>query len=122
MADVTPHVVMPQTRRSSWIKWLLILLVLGGASAGGIAYWKRSKETPVDFKTATIPRGDLTQPVTANGQLSPVINVQVGRQISGIINEIKVDFNSKANQDDGIAQIDPATYESRVVQPEADFL
>ncbi len=113
---------MPQTRRSSWINWLLILLVLGGAIAGGIAYWKRSKDTPVDFKTATIPRGDLTQAVTANGQLSPVINVQVGSQISGIINAIKVDFNSKVKQGDVIAQIDPATYESSVTQAEADLL
>ncbi len=113
---------MPQTRQSSWIKWLLILLVLGGAIVGGFAYLKRSKDTPVDFKTAAISRGDLTQAVTANGQLSPVINVQVGSQISGIINEIKVDFNSKVKQGDVIAQIDPATYESSVTQAEADLL
>ncbi len=113
---------MSQARPSNWLKWFLILLVLGGAAAGGFIYLKRSKETPVDFKTATISRGDLTQAVTANGQLSPVINVQVGSQISGIINEIKVDFNSKVKQGDVIAQIDPATYDQGVSQADADLM
>ena len=102
---------MALKRKSGWGKWVT-LLVLAGAVAAGVAWYnKRPKEDAPDYKTATIARGDITQIVTANGQLSPVKNVQVGSQVSGIITEIKVDFNSRVKEGEVIAQMDPSTYQ-----------
>lgn len=75
----------------------------------------------MDYKTSPVTRGDVTQIVTANGALNPVQLVEVGSQISGVITEIKVDFNSRVKAGDIIAQIDPATYVRAKGQAEAEL-
>lgn len=89
----------------------------------GLGAWSlkdRQARAP-QYQTATATRGDITQLVTATGQLNPVVNVQVGSQISGIIKELFVDFNSPVKQGQVIAQLDPATYEANARQAEADL-
>ena len=107
--------------RSSWLKWSLMMAVLAGVGVGAVAYVKRPKDAELDFKTAPITRGEITQVVTANGALNPVRTVTVGSQISGIITELKVDFNSKVRQGDELAKIDPATYERALARAVADL-
>lgn len=102
-------------------KWLLLLMLLGGAFAGWRWYQSRSNEAPLDYKTATVTRGDLVQVVTANGQINAVKNVTVGSQVSGIITDIKVDFNSRVTNGQVIAQIDPSTYLQNILQSEAEL-
>src|SRR5439155_10378277 len=75
----------------------------------------------LDFRTATVARGDIVQEVTANGALSPVKNVEVGSQVSGIINKINVDFNSRVKEGEVIAQIDPSTFQQNLNQAEAEL-
>jgi hypothetical protein len=48
-----------------------------------------------NYQTASITRGPVTQAVTATGTLNPVVNVQVGSQVSGNIAKLFVDFNSQ---------------------------
>ncbi len=107
--------------RSSWLKWLLMLVVLAGIGVGAVAYVKRPKDVELDFKTARVAQGELTQSVTANGALNPVRTVTVGSQISGIITELKVDFNSKVREGEELAKIDPATYERALARAVADL-
>ena len=112
---------MAVKRKSGWGKWVTLLVLAGAVAAGGAWYNKRPKEDAPDYKTAAVTRGDITQIVTANGQLSPVKNVQVGSQISGIITDIKVDFNSRVKEGEVIAQMDPSTYERAVDQADAEL-
>jgi HlyD family secretion protein len=102
--------------------WLILVLVLTAAGAGGW-WWYRQAQTNEEpqYLTATVARGKLTQMVTATGQLNPVVNVQVGSQISGIIQKLYVDFNSMVTQGQVIAQLDPATYQATVHQSEGDL-
>ena len=110
---------MPIRRKRSGWKWLVILLLLGGGVAAYWMYRNRPKVVVPEYKAAAAAMGDLTQTVTANGQLSAVKNVQVGSQISGIIKEVKVDFNTRVKEGQVIAQIDPSTYERNVEEAEA---
>src|SRR6266496_2171378 len=112
---------MPARKHSGAWKWLFLLLVLGGGLAGWWWYAKRPANSAPDYKTATVSKGDITQVVTANGQLSAVKNVSVGSQVSGIITEIKVDFNSRVTNHQVIAQIDPSTYQQNITQSEAEL-
>jgi HlyD family secretion protein len=113
---------MADRRKASWGKWIVILLLLAAAVAGGVAWYTyHGKDDNPDYKTAAVARGDITQIVTANGQLSAVKNVQVGSQISGILKEIKVDFNSRVKEGEVIAQIDPSTYDRAVEQADAEL-
>lgn len=103
------------------MKWILILLLLGGAAWGGWWYWNRPGEKQPEYRTATVVRGDLIQSVTASGQLNPVVNVQVGSQISGIIQQLYADFNSVVTQGQVIAVLDPSTYRAAVHQAEGEL-
>ena len=73
------------------------------------------------YQTATIARGPITQAVTATGTLNPVVNVQVGSQVSGNIAKLFVDFNSQVKAGQVVAQIDPALFQATVTQAEGDL-
>jgi HlyD family secretion protein len=112
---------MANKNSNGWLKWVVILLVLGGLAAGVIWYFVADHDSGSQYQTAQVTRGDLIQAVTASGQLNPVVNVQVGSQISGRINKILVDFNSEVKSNQVIAQIDPASYQAAVLRYEADL-
>ena len=101
------------------MKWLIILLLLAAVGGGGWWYYQKSHQAVPEYQTATVARGDLTQAVTATGQLGPVLNVQVGSQISGIVKSLLVDFNSVVKSNQLIAEIDPSTYQINVLKASA---
>jgi len=73
------------------------------------------------YQTATVTRGSITQAVTATGTLNPVVNVQVGSQVSGNISKLFVDFNSQVKSGQVVAQIDPALFQAAVTQADGDL-
>lgn len=60
----------------------------------------------VHFDTAKAKIQDLSTSVTATGTIEPVTKVEVGTQVSGIINKIYVDYNSVVQKGDVIAELD----------------
>jgi HlyD family secretion protein len=74
-----------------------------------------------NYHTEPITRGPLTQAVTATGTLNPVVNVQVGSQVSGNIAKLFADFNSQVKAGQVVAQIDPALFQATVTQAEGDL-
>src|SRR5213080_4743415 len=74
-----------------------------------------------NFQTVAVIRGAITQAVTATGTLNPVVNVQVGSQVSGNIQKLFADFNSKVKAGDVVAQIDPVLFKATVTQAEGDL-
>jgi HlyD family secretion protein len=103
-------------------KLLLLLVVLGAAAAGWYYYSMRSRaESAPEFTTSTVSRADILQQVTATGQLDSVVSVDVGSQISGLILKLYVDFNSPVKKGDKLAEIDPATYQQKLRQAEANL-
>jgi len=102
------------------VKWLMILAVLALAGAG-YWHWKHPADKGPDYKTDKVARGEVVQVVTATGQLNPMTNVQVGCQISGIIDKIFVDYNSRVTNGQLIARIDPATYQASVAEARGDL-
>ncbi len=74
-----------------------------------------------NYQTATVTRGPIIQAVTATGTLNPVVNVQVGSQVSGNIAKLFADFNSQVKAGEVVAQIDPAIFQATVTQAEGDL-
>src|SRR5216117_3443147 len=102
------------------LKWPLIVAVL--ASGVGVGwYFNQASGTPLQYETTTVTRGELTQVVTATGQLNPLVKVDVGRQISGIIQKLFVYFNSPVREGQVIAQLDAATYEANLIQAQGNL-
>jgi len=110
-----------RARRAPVLKWLVIAAFVAGGIWAGVRYLTKPPTPDLGYKTTPVVRGDITQSVTANGALTPVQLVEVGSQISGVITEIKVDFNSVVKAGQVVAQIDPATYERALGQAEAEL-
>src|SRR5262245_6508059 len=112
---------MANSTKSGWLKWLIILLVLGGGLGFAAWYFGSDHEDAPDYKTAIVSRGDVIQAVTATGILNPLVNVQVGSQISGRIQKLNADFNTKVKEGDIVAELDPATFKANLLQADADM-
>ena len=110
---------MPTSARSRAWKKLIVALVVVAAGAAGWYYWaSRADQTP-EYTTTTIGRGDVIQMVTATGVLQSPTSVNVSSQVSGLIQKLFVDFNTPVKAGQVLAALDPATYQSRVQQAEA---
>jgi HlyD family secretion protein len=112
---------MTKSSRSGWLKWLIGLVVVAAIAGTAIWYFGFRKDSEAQYQTTSVSRGDITQAVTATGQLNPVLNVQVGSQVSGRINKIMVDYNSEVKSNQVIAQIDPSSYQSALLRAQAEL-
>src|SRR6266581_536143 len=74
-----------------------------------------------NYQISIVTRGPITQAVTATGTLNPVVNVQVGSQVSGNIAKLFADFNSEVKAGQTVAQIDPMLFQAAVTQAEGDL-
>ena len=104
-------------RKLGLIGLLVVLILLG---AGGF-YWYSSNGRGPSYRTAPAERGELLSTISATGTLNAVVTVQVGTQVSGTIQQLLVDFNSPVKKGMLIARIDPATFEAKVNQAQADL-
>ncbi len=91
-------------------KILLGVTLAAGLVGGGIWYAKqRAANDPEQrYKLATIEKGEVTQTVSANGTLNPVVLVSVGTQVSGTVRKLYVDFNDKVKQGQPLLELDDA--------------
>ncbi|HAB16240.1 MAG TPA: efflux RND transporter periplasmic adaptor subunit [Verrucomicrobiota bacterium] len=115
---------MSASRKSRWPTFIIIAAIAG---SGGWAYyrWKHGPNSASagapELRTNRVSIGNITNLVTANGALNPVRIVTVGSQISGIITEMNVDFNSKVKAGDILAKVDSSTYERDLASADADL-
>lgn len=76
------------------------------------------KEGP-SYETQKVALGNIVQKITASGTINPISTVDIGTQVSGIIAEIYVDYNSTVDNGQLLALIDPQTFEATVDQRQA---
>jgi len=110
---------MISTRRSL-VKWFLVLLLVA-AAAGAAWWWRQRADEKPQYQSAAVKKVDIVNAVTATGQLSAVVNVQVGSQISGNIQQLFADFNTPVKAGQVVAQLDPATFEAVVAQAKGEL-
>ncbi len=100
----------------------LAILILGGAITAYGYYSARTIEFVPDINTVAVTEGDIVDSVGATGALEAVTTVQVGSQVSGIIQELHVDFNSIVREGDVIMRLDPSLFETQLEQARANLL
>lgn len=93
---------------------ILIMSVLAiGLAIGGYVVFNGERKAPVRYRSAPIERGPVISLVTATGTINPVVSVQVGTQVSGMIKNLHADFNSVVKAGDVVAVIDPEPFRAR---------
>ena len=103
--------------RNKW--WFIALLVV----LGGLCWWLCPKigSDKKDFIVMDIINGDIVHTVTATGEIQPVNTVNVGSQVSGTIEDIFVDCNSKVKKGDILLKIEPSVLQSTVDESKAQL-
>ena len=94
-----------------------VVIVGGGVWLFGGAKAKHK----VTYATATIHKGEISESVTATGTIEPVTEVEVGTQVSGIIDKIHVDYNSVVTKGQLIAEMDRVTLQSELASQRAAY-
>ena len=98
---------------------LAALAVLGG---GFYAYRSSMALTPEQrYRIQSVEKGDLTQTVSANGTLNPVVLVNVGTQVSGTVTKLYVDFNDKVEKNQPLLELDRSLLAAQARQSAASI-
>ena len=106
--------------RFIWRKKWWILLIGAVAIAVKLILSDPAGKNP-EYVTLNITRGDLRQVVSASGEIQPVNTVNVGSQVSGTIDNLFVDFNSKVKKGDVLLTIEPSVLQASVDEARASL-
>lgn len=99
---------------------LVASAVLLGAGAVGYRFFnKPAVASGNSYRTATVRRGNVVPVVTSTGTVQPVLSVQIGSFVSGIVSKVNVDFNSKVKAGQLLAVVDPRLYKANMAHEEA---
>ncbi|MDE6125986.1 MAG: efflux RND transporter periplasmic adaptor subunit [Muribaculaceae bacterium] len=74
----------------------------------------------VSLETVKAERGELTETVTATGTIESVTQVDVGTQVTGIIDKLYADYNSVVSKGELIAEIEKTLLQSELNSAEAN--
>jgi HlyD family secretion protein len=99
---------------------VLVLVIAGG----GYGVWRartNKSANATTYRLVEITKGDLLSVVAATGNLQPVTTVQVGTQVSGIVDEVLVDFNDHVKAGQVIARVDKTLLNAAVASSRAQL-
>lgn len=103
-------------RKKWWFLILAVVIVVPMLIFGG------GKSKKSEYVTLQIGRGNLRQVVTATGEIQPVNTVSVGSQVSGTIDALYVDYNSKVKKGDLLLTIEPSVLQASVDEAKAALI
>jgi len=102
----------------------MISIAIGVIIIAGIAFWMfggSGQKRKVVYEKATVSRNNISNSVTATGTIEPVTEIEVGTQVSGIIDRIYVDYNSVVHKGELIAEMDKKTLQSELALQKATY-
>jgi HlyD family secretion protein len=116
-----PPPLLRSSRRLSRRGWR-VLLAAGAAivvAVAGVLGWHRGSEAGPQYTTVPAARGSVAPAVTSSGTVNPVTTVEVGSNVSGVIQAILCDFNTQVKAGQLCARIDPRPFRTVVAQETA---
>ena len=102
----------------------IILIAVAVIAVVGIGIWfftGSPAKHKVTYATVAVSKADISNSVTATGTIEPVTEVEVGTQVSGIIDKIYVDYNSTVTKGQLIAEMDRVTLQSELASQQATY-
>jgi HlyD family secretion protein len=103
-------------------KLLTILIVLAAVGGTAAFYYVNRGEKEPTVSTLKTSRGDIIDGVGATGTLQAVTTVTVGTQVSGIVQEMYVDFNDIVKKGQVVARLDPSILQTQVETAKANLV
>jgi HlyD family secretion protein len=108
--------------RKSVLSKTMMLVIIVAVAGAAYFYWHKNRPPAAAerYKTGRLAVGDITQTVTANGTLNPVVLVSVGTQVSGTVKKLYADFNDHVEQGQILVELDDSLFRAQVKQSEAN--
>ncbi len=104
------------TNSSSRKRWIIITVTAVLLMAALWWWLAASKEVAMLYKTAAVKRMDLALTVSATGNVTPKDQVEVSSELSGILDDVFVDYNDKVTVGQKLAQLDTSKLRATVLQ------
>ena len=104
------------------MKKYIIITLISVAIISAAAWFMSQRSSKITYKTARLEKGTVISAISATGTVNPVTTVQVGSQVSGTIQKLLVDYNSRVKKGQVIAEIDPAIFLAQVEQARGNYL
>lgn len=83
------------------------------------SFFSASVETPIKVESLTVKVADIKTTVTATGTVQPIKEVEVGTQVSGVVEKIYVDYNIVVKKGQLLAELDKTNLQAALVQSKA---
>ena len=100
------------------------MALLGAAAVllgSAVTYWVANRTPAPHYATTAATRGDVITTIVASGSVNPVVTVSVGTYVSGTIQTLSCDYNTRVHKGQLCAKIDPKPYQVAVDQAQAEL-
>jgi len=101
-------------------KLIVVLVILAALGSAGWAYYAKKNRPEPSVTTMPVSRGDVVEMVQATGTLEAVTTVDVGTQVSGVVQDLYADFNSIVRKGQLIARLDPSILQVQIESQKAN--
>ena len=101
-----------------WLKWIIVGVVVLVAVFALSRFFFGGAIAP-QYSTEEAARGNLTVTVSATGKLAPTNQVQVGSELSGLVETVSVDVNDRVIKGQPLAVLDTSRLDDSIAQSQA---
>jgi len=105
--------------KAFWKRWYVWPLLVGLIAVGTLLLTGPKEEVVVRYLSAPIEQGNLAVTVTATGNLAPTNEVEVGSELSGIVDSVAVDYNDQVKVGQVLAKLDVTKLNAQILQSKA---
>jgi HlyD family secretion protein len=115
----SPQDILAGDRRSPWSRARLLAIGVAVALLVGLVLLRSGGNDATSFRTETVTTGDLVVRVSATGNLQPTNEVDVGSELSGIVEAVLVDVNDRVKKGQVLARLDVSKLEDAIEKSRA---
>lgn len=105
-------------RRKFWLRIVLTAIAIGAVGWVAYKFWFPS-EAAVQYVTEAAETRSLVVKVSATGKLQPTNEVDVGSELSGLVEKVFVDDNDRVKRGQVLAQLDLSKLNDQVFKSQA---
>jgi HlyD family secretion protein len=111
----------PPARRFKRGWWWLAAALASALVAGSLLLFSEEKATGPRFHTEAVGLGTLVVKVSATGNLQPTHQVDVGSELSGIVEQVFVEVNDQVKKGQELARLDRSKLKDAVAKSQANL-
>ncbi|WP_119628729.1 efflux RND transporter periplasmic adaptor subunit [Methylocaldum marinum] len=111
------------SRKRKHLKWWIVIGVLGvlTGTAGVVMNGQSRSPDSSEFQTVKVRRESFSVDIIATGTLKPINQVDVGSELSGTIDSVKVDYNDRVRQGQILATLNTDELEAKVLESKSSL-